>query len=152
MRRSSMAEQGKILLVDDDPDFNIINRTILESDGYCVEEAKDPESAWEKILSWKPDLICLDVMMPTGTEGFHFAYKVRRDEATRHIPILMITAIHQHSDFRFSTEDGEYLPVDEFVEKPIKPEVLLAKVKALIAAARPALPRPADDKGIGLKK
>ncbi len=147
-----MAEAGKVLLVDDDPDFNLINRTILESDGYTVEEARDPESAWEKIRSWQPDLICLDVMMPTGTEGFHFAYRVRRDPATEHIPIIMITAIHQHSDFRFSTEDGEFLPVDDFVEKPIKREVLLARVKALLATARPAHPRPADDKGIGLKK
>jgi CheY-like chemotaxis protein len=147
-----MAEKGKILLVDDDPDFNTINRTILESDGYTVEEARDPESAWDKIKQWQPDLICLDVMMPTGTEGFHFAYRVRSDEATKHIPIIMITAIHQHSDLRFSTEDGEFLPVDEFVEKPIKREVLLARVEALLNAARPLSPKPADDRGIGLKK
>ena len=147
-----MSEQGKILLVDDDPDFNLINRTILESDGYCVEEARDPESAWEKIQSWHPDLICLDVMMPTGTEGFHFAYKIRRDEATKHIPIIMITAIHEHSDFRFSTEDGEFLPVDDFVEKPIKRNVLLEKVKVLLASAHHKPAKPAADLGIGLKK
>jgi CheY-like chemotaxis protein len=146
-----MAEQGKILLVDDDPDFNMINRTILESAGYQVDDARDQESAWEKIKSWQPDLICLDVMMPMGTEGFHFAYKVRRDEATKHIPIIMISAIHEHSEFRFSTEDGEFLPVDEFVEKPIRRDVLLARVKALIAA-KPAPAKPADDRGIGLKK
>ncbi len=147
-----MAEHGKILLVDDDPDFIMINRTILESAGYQVDEARDPDSAWEKITSWKPDLVCLDVMMPMGTEGFHFAYKIRSNEATKHIPIIMITAIHQHSEFRFSTEDGEFLPVEEFIEKPIRRELLLAKVKTLLAAASPAQARPADDRGIGLKK
>lgn len=147
-----MPEHAKILLVDDDPDFIAINRTILESAGYIIDFANDPDSAWEKILAWKPDLICLDVMMPLGTEGFHFAYKVRRNEETRHIPIIMITAIHEHSEFRFSTEDGEFLPVDEFVEKPIRKEDLLHKVKTLLSSGPSSTGISATDKGIGLKK
>lgn len=147
-----MASQEKILLIDDDPDFININRAILESAGYLVDEAYDPEMAWEKIKNWQPNLICLDVMMPSGTEGFHFAYKVRRDEATRHIPIIMISAIHEHSEFRFSTEDGEYLPVDDFIEKPIRRDLLLARVRALLDGAASGPARPADDRGIGLKK
>ncbi len=147
-----MANNPKILLIDDDPDFIMINRTILESEGYQVDAAHDPISGWEKIKSWKPDLICLDVMMPTGTEGFHFAYKVRRDPDTQHIPIIMITAIHEYSDFRFSTEDGDFLPVDEFIEKPIRKDVLLAKVKSLLAAATPQKTKQQRDQGIGWKK
>ncbi len=147
-----MSQKEKILLIDDDPDFVMINRTILESEGYQVDAAHDPDSAWEKIKSWKPALICLDVMMPSGTEGFHFAYKVRRDPETQHIAIIMITAIHDFSDFRFSTEDGDFLPVDEFIEKPIRKDVLLAKVKSLLNSAEPRKPGQRSDQGIGWKK
>ncbi len=147
-----MSDPAKILLIDDDADFILINRTILETQGYRVDAASEAASAMEKIKTWKPDLICLDVMMPTGTEGFHLAYKIRQDPLTRGIPILMITSIHDYSDFRFSTEDGEFLPVDEFIEKPIRAEVLLNKVKELLAAPNASKPLSADDKGIGLKK
>jgi two-component system, sensor histidine kinase and response regulator len=147
-----MSEPVKILLIDDDSDFILINRTILESNGYVVEAAMDAKTAMEKVKTWKPNLICLDVMMPTGTEGFHLAYKIRQDPETKHIPILMITAIHDYSDFRFSTEDGEFLPVDEFIEKPIRGPVLLSKVLDLLGRDAPASIKPADDQGIGLKK
>ncbi len=147
-----MSEPVKILLIDDDPDFIMINRTILESNGYVVDAAMDAKTAVEKVKTWKPNLICLDVMMPTGTEGFHLAYKIRQDPETKHIPILMITAIHDYSDFRFSTEDGEFLPVDEFIEKPIRGPVLLTKVSELLGRAANEQVKPASDKGIGLKK
>lgn len=144
---------AKILLVDDDQDFVTINRIVLEKNGYKVEEANNPDVAWDKIKSWKPDLICLDVMMPTGTEGFHFAYKLRRNEMTKGIPILMITSIHEKSDFRFSPEeDGDFLPVQEFVEKPIQPQELLQKVQFLLKESGSQKAQPKDDKGIGLKK
>jgi CheY-like chemotaxis protein len=143
---------AKILLVDDDQDFVTINRIVLEKHGYDIEEANDPDTAWEKIKTWKPDLICLDVMMPTGTEGFHFAYKVRKEESSKNIPILMITSIHDKSDFRFSPEkDGEFLPVQEFVEKPIQPKELLQKVNDLLKESNPPSTKPDNDKKIGLK-
>ncbi len=149
----AMSAKAKILLVDDDQDFVEINRTILESKGYQIATASHPDIAWEKIQQWLPDLICLDVMMPTGTEGFHFAYKIRKNEATQAIPILMITSIHEHSDFHFSPEeDGEFLPVDDFVEKPVHGDVLLAKVESLLSKAKGAADKKANDKGIGLKK
>jgi len=147
-----MPANAKILLIDDDPDFVLINRTILESAGYVVDAANDPDTGWKKIQSWQPNLICLDVMMPNGTEGFHFAQKVRRDPATRHMPIIMITSLHEYTDLRFSKEDGDFLPVDEFVEKPIKNEDLLTKVKTLLSEGRVASPKGGDDRGIGLKK
>ncbi len=147
-----MPNKEKILLIDDDPDFITINRTILESAGYRVDAANDPTTAWMKIKAWMPDLICLDVMMPTGTEGFHFAHKVRQDPETQNIPILMITSIHEHTDLRFSAEDDEYLPVDDFVEKPIKKDVLLKKVADLLKQGHQKTSKPSSDKGIGLKK
>ncbi|MBD3385730.1 response regulator [candidate division KSB1 bacterium] len=144
---------AKILLVDDDQDFRTINRIVLEKNGYEVEEANNPETAWEKIETYKPDLICLDVMMPTGTEGFHFAYKLRRNEISKSIPVLMITSIHDKSDFRFSPEeDGDFLPVQEFVEKPIQPQELLDRVDALLKKDPMQKQKPKNDRGIGMKK
>ncbi len=145
--------KAKILLVDDDQDFVEINRMVLESNGYQVASASHPDIAWKKIEEWRPDLICLDVMMPAGTEGFHFAYKLRKNDGTRTIPILMITSIHEHVDFRFSPEDdGEFLPVNDFVEKPVRGDVLLAKVESLLGKAKSMTEKKADDKGIGLKR
>ncbi len=147
-----MAKTARILIVDDDPDFVEINKTILESHGYTVETADRPANAWEKVKNWMPDLICLDVMMPSGTEGFHFAYKVRSDTETRDIPILMITSIHDHSDFQFSPDqDGDFLPVEYFLEKPIKSDVLISHVELLLESGR-AKKETKPDKGIGLKR
>jgi two-component system, sensor histidine kinase and response regulator len=147
-----MAKQGKILLIDDDQDFVMINRTILESSGYLVDAATEARTALDKIKSWQPDLICLDVMMPSGTEGFHLAYKIRHDPEMAAIPILMISAIHDHSDFRFSPDDGDYLPVDAFLEKPVRAEHLLQKVEQLLSeASRSQEQKRTADKGIGLK-
>ena len=147
-----MQESTRILLVDDDQDFITINTTILETKGYQVRSASHPQEAWQIMKEWQPHLICLDIMMPTGTEGFHFAYKIRSYEATRDVPILMISSIHDYSDFRFSPEeDGDFMPVEEFLEKPIRPEVLLQKVEHLLQKKAKS-EYIKSDKGIGLKK
>jgi len=91
----------------------------------------------KKIKAEKPDLIILDVMMDTTTEGFQLALTLRSREpeaefaAYRHIPILMLTAIHTTTPLRFGPEQ-DYLPVDDFVDKPIDPDVLVKKVGALL--------------------
>ena len=86
-----------------------------------------------------PDLIILDVMMDTITEGFQVSYQLRnpdpKSEYAKYskIPILMLTAIVEKKQMKFSTQkDGDFLPVDDFVEKPIRPQVLLEKVKKLL--------------------
>ena len=129
-----MGSGKKIFIVDDDPDFVEINKTYLERENYRVDYAYTAEEAMEKIVSWMPDLIILDVMMPSGTEGFHFAYKLRKDTALKDIPVLMITAINQNSPFTFSSDtDGDYLPVEDFLEKPVNADELLQRVAALLA-------------------
>ena len=86
-----------------------------------------------------PDLVILDVMMDTITEGFQVSYQLRnpdpKSEYAKYskIPILMLTAIVEKKQMKFSTQkDGDFLPVDDFVEKPIRPQVLLEKVKKLL--------------------
>ncbi|NIV31966.1 MAG: response regulator, partial [Anaerolineae bacterium] len=85
-----------------------------------------------------PDLIILDVMMDYTTEGFQISLALRNPEAKseyaayRDVPILMLTAIHSTTPLRFEPEE-DYLPVDEFVEKPLEPADLVAKVESLLA-------------------
>lgn len=130
---------SKILIIDDDPDIVEAMRMPLEANAYHVISAGSGREGLEKLKEEKPDLIILDIMMETDTEGFHVAYKLRDQSPDaeyrdfRHIPIIVITAIHQKTALRFSPEtDEEFLPVDDFIEKPIQPKDLLEKVSELL--------------------
>jgi len=128
---------AKILIVDDDPDIVLATRLSLERAGHQVIAASNGSEGLEKLKAERPDLIILDVMMDTATEGFQLALKLRsRDPASeladyRDIPILMLTAIHSTTPLRFGPEE-DYLPVDDFVDKPIDPDLLVRKVEALL--------------------
>lgn len=128
-----MSEQAKILIVEDDIDVIEAMKIVLESKKYSVISAYDGKEGFEKAKSEKPDLILLDVMMGRDTEGFEVTQNLRRNEKTKYIPILMVTAITQKTGFPFSPEtDGEFLPVDDFVEKPVQPDDLLNRVAKLL--------------------
>lgn len=129
--------KAKILLVDDDPDLVEAMRMVLEGAGYDCVHALSGSRALEMLPREKPDLMILDVMMDDMTEGFHVAYKIRKPEAGlepyRDLPIIMLTAIGQRTGMKFDPRtDGDYLPVDDFVEKPVQPKVLLEKVQTLL--------------------
>jgi CheY-like chemotaxis protein len=128
---------SKILIIDDDPDIVTSIRLTLESEGLQVIAAENGTEGLKKIKSENPDLIILDVMMDTMTEGFQISLELRSPDPTsefaryKDIPILMLTSIHSTTSLRFGpTED--YLPVDAFIDKPIDPDSLIAKVKELL--------------------
>ena len=105
-------------------------RLPLEGDGFEVIDAHDCEHGIEKVRSESPDLVILDVMMGTQDEGFHVAYQIRANKNTQDLPIIMLTAVGQETGFDFDRErDEDFLPVNEFLEKPINPELLLELVK-----------------------
>lgn len=110
----------------------------LEEAGHTVVEARNGTEGLGKIKADRPDLIILDVMMNSTTEGFQLALKVRNPAPTsefapyRGIPILILTSIHSTTPLRFGP-DEDYLPVDAFVDKPIDPDSLVQKVNALLA-------------------
>jgi DNA-binding response OmpR family regulator len=124
----------KILIVDDDPDIAKALRAVLKSQNYTVLCAGGEVEGMEMVEAHRPDLIILDVMMSTTSEGFDMSRKLRKHSKHKDIPILMLTAIKQKTgfDFKSSAGDPEWLPVDEFLDKPIDPELLLEKVKALL--------------------
>jgi DNA-binding response OmpR family regulator len=129
----------RILVVDDDPDLVEVIRLTLEANGYEVFSAAGGQEGLVKVKEVEPDLIILDVMMDYTTEGFQVSLQLRSPEpdseyaAYSKIPILMLTALHSTTSLRFSP-DEDYLPVDDFVEKPLEPGALVAKVEALLGA------------------
>ncbi len=129
----------KILIVEDDPDMALALRMPLDSHGYQVEEARSAYEGLHKVQKLTPDLVILDAMMETSTAGFQFSLTLRNPDprspyaAYRHIPLLMVTAIHTTTSLRFGPDEA-YLPVDDFVEKPIDPDLLLYKVQTLLGS------------------
>ncbi len=131
----------RVLIVEDDVDTVEALRVLLEHEGYDVVTATDPDSGLEMAQQRRPDLIVLDVMMPSGTEGFHFVWKLRRDghEEIRDVPIIVVSGIHRDSPLKLypdqqDAEYGpyEYLPVQAFLDKPIEPEELLEHIARLL--------------------
>jgi DNA-binding response OmpR family regulator len=131
----------KILVIEDEPDMVEAVRMPLEANGYEVIAALTGEEGLQKVKEIEPDLIILDVMMETTTAGFQVSLQLRSPDADseyaayRNIPILMLTAIHTTTSLRFGPDEA-YLPVDDFVDKPIDPDALLEKVRALIEKAQ----------------
>ena len=125
--------QKKILIIDDDIDLVEAMRLTLEKAGFEVIDAQDGQKGLEKISRQKPDLVILDVMMETQDEGFHIAYQIRNNEDISDLPIIMLTAVGTETGFNFDKEkDEDFLPVDEFLEKPVNPDVLIEHVKKCI--------------------
>lgn len=120
----------KILIVDDDIDLVEAMRLVLENAGFEVIDAQNGKKGIEKTIQEKPDLIVLDVMMGTQDEGFHVAYEIRSNPEIRDIPIIILTAVGQETGFKFDKEkDQDFLPVNEFIEKPVDPDTLIEKVR-----------------------
>ena len=131
----------KILVIDDDPDLVEVIRLTLEASGYQVDSAASGAEGLQKVKDVDPDLIILDVMMDYTTEGFQVSLALRSPDpkseyaAYRGIPILMLTALHTTTPLRFGPEE-DYLPVDDFVEKPLEPAELVNKIEGLLQKAK----------------
>ncbi|MEW6653278.1 MAG: response regulator [Bacteroidota bacterium] len=117
-----------IAIIDDDPDILDASSLVLKSKGYDVVTASNPTDGFKIITERKPSLIILDVMMDEPDDGFFLAQKLRRENI--HTPILMYTSVSKAIGMDFNK--SEMVPVDDFVEKPISPEQLVAKVETLL--------------------
>lgn len=128
-----MAETRTILVVDDDPDIVESTKAVLESAGYKVETASNGTEGLAKVKEVNPDLVVLDIMMDKETEGFHVSYQMKSNDETKNLPVIVVSAIGAKSGFGFSPNtDGDYLPVDAYMEKPLEPQELLDKVAELL--------------------
>ncbi len=120
----------KVLMIDDDPEFTEAITNILDAKGYDVVSASDGKDGVAKAKKEKPDIILLDVMMTTKSEGFDVARELSKDANLKGTPVVMLTGIRKEMNLPFGFEpDEDWLPVKAFLEKPVKPEVLLKTIE-----------------------
>ncbi|HEY7152533.1 MAG TPA: response regulator [Gemmataceae bacterium] len=117
----------RVLIADDDPLGAELLEAYLSDSDYELRTASDGEQTLQLVASWRPHLILLDVMMPR-ISGFEVCKRLRADDATRDIAILMITALDQPSDVDRAVDAG----TDDFLSKPINKTDLLLRVRALL--------------------
>lgn len=120
---------ARILIVDDDPDVVEGGKLVLEKAGHQVSGAFTKDEGIELVKSFKPDLLILDVMMQQPDDGIAMAQKLRREGFNK--PILMLTSVGRASGLSIG-KDKDLVPVDEYQEKPILPDVLVTKVGELL--------------------
>jgi Lrp/AsnC family transcriptional regulator for asnA, asnC and gidA len=125
----------RVLIVDDDPDFCEVTRIVLEGAGYDVLTAPDGESGLEATRTHYPDAIIMDVMMNSLLEGLSTTWTIRADTDLRNIPILMVSSIAD-SQYAEAFPTDEYVPVDNFLCKPIAPQELLQTINRLLDSRR----------------
>jgi two-component system alkaline phosphatase synthesis response regulator PhoP len=132
-----MTAGKKLLMIDDDPDFVDGIRSILEGADYEVDVAYNPKEGLRALEKKSYDLLLLDIMMGRGAEGVMVARKLRKDPKLREMPVLIITGIREQIAFLFpgGPVHPHFVPVDELVEKPVEPKLLLDRVRALLEAA-----------------
>ncbi len=123
----------KVLIVDDDPDFHVLVRTMIEPSGYSVVSAYSHREGLEMAREEAPDVVLLDIIMETTTDGFAFCQEARRDPSIRHTPILGISAIEKTTGVRYPPDsDPNLFPVDAYLSKPVTPKRLLTELKRLV--------------------
>lgn len=134
-----MATKGRILIVDDDPDFVKTTKMILLADGYEVVVAEDGRQGLEKIKEHKPHLILLDIMMESMFEGFSLISVLRTApefEELQGTPVIMVSSVKTDTGSRFHLGDDEDMgdtpQPDHYLDKPLKSRELLEKVASLL--------------------
>ncbi len=117
----------RILVVDDERDILELIRFNLEREGFTVFTVDTGEAALSQTNRIRPDLVVLDLMLP-GVDGTEVCRRLRHDEATQAIPVLMLTARTEDSDIVTGLEVG----ADDYVTKPFSPRVLVARIRAIL--------------------
>jgi two-component system alkaline phosphatase synthesis response regulator PhoP len=127
-----MGDKAKILLVDDDPDFIESTKIVLESKPYDIITASNGDEGIKKARDEKPDLIILDVIMPVQ-DGFSAADTLKKDAELSKIPVIMLTSFaDKRGETSVSVSQGMALDAEDYIDKPVTPEVLLKRVERLL--------------------
>lgn len=121
-----------VLLVDDEQDILDTLKIGLEPQ-FEVRTARSGKGCLEAVQMSRPDIIVMDVMMDHMSDGFDTAKTLKSNPETKNIPVILLTGVNDHYDYR-SQADEAFYPRDKFLEKPVKPEVLIREMEALLSA------------------
>jgi CheY-like chemotaxis protein len=122
---------AKILIVDDDPDFVKLTQRILRTKGYETMVASSGKQALEMMRKDKPDLVLLDIMMAYILDGLDVSREMAQDPQLKDVPVIMVTSL-TGARAQAALPTDEFIPVDEWIHKPIDPDQLLARVEAAL--------------------
>jgi len=129
--------KAKILMIDDDPDFKAAVTRILQSSYYEVVTAANVTEGRKKILEEKPDLILLDIMMDSLFDGFALCHAIKTEKelsAAKDTPVIHVSAVKEKTGARFQFQGGDegLKCPDDYLDKPVKAEELIARIEALL--------------------
>ncbi len=127
-----MTEKKKILVIDDDRDFLMATKLILEKGGYEVFLAEDGKSGVEMVKSVVPDLTITDMMMETWGEGFTVVSKIRSMDAGKDMPLIVLSAVDLQGPYQSYEPSEEFPKVDMVLHKPVKAQDLLRYTEQLL--------------------
>ena len=130
---------AKIMIIDDDVEFAENISVILKKNGHSIGIHDHTEDMIEELVRNTPDLLILDVMFPENPAGgFDLARKIRNNEKIKALPIILLTGVNQEFPMDFSANDidPEWMPVQNFVEKPVDIEKLLGEIQELLEGSK----------------
>ena len=126
---------ARIMIIDDDSELAEQTALLIRQKGHEVTTAYTTGEAVRRITENQPDLVILDVMFPDNpVSGFDLARQIRRIEAFKNLPIILLTNVNEHFPIGFSSKDidQDWIPVQDFMEKPVNLPALLDKVAELL--------------------
>ena len=124
-----MNRRPKILVIDDDPDFVEATKLVLESKPYEVLTAVDGDDGLRKVKEEKPDVILLDIIMPTK-DGFAVCDQLKKDPELSKIPVIMLTSLMQRmAETSLSQSQAMAIEAEDYIDKPVGHEELLVRVE-----------------------
>jgi len=127
-----MTKQAKILVVDDDPVFVKATKTVLESKNYKVSTASDGDEGLQKAKDERPDLIILDIIMPTK-DGFTACEQLKGDPQLSNIPVIILTSFAEKGkETNIPSSAGLTLEAEDYIDKPVSPDELLKRVERIL--------------------
>lgn len=131
----------KVYIIDDDVDMVFALTATLEKNGYEVASQYDDKNLVENVRQFNPEIIVLDVMFPDDDgAGFKMARAIRHHDDIKNVPIIMLSSVNRDGKFpgKFTSKDIDesYMPVSEFVDKPVEPKKLIAKIEKLLGVVK----------------
>jgi len=130
---------ANIQIIDDDEELAENIALVLKNEGHSVDILTDTENAVEKLIQNTPDLLILDVMFPENPAGgFDLARNLREIQEITDLPVIMLTAVNQEFPMGFSSKDidKDWMPVQDFIEKPVDIPKLITKISNLLQSRK----------------